>query len=115
MSSTVIQISRELEEAARIQGASWIQSFRHIILPLLSRGFLAGWIVVFAYTVKDVPIVLMLRGPGTQVIATQVFDWWRWGAIERAIVLGVLEAGLLSLVFLGAQLLRIRLGGRGAR
>ena len=110
MTSTIIQISDELEQVARVHGASWIESFAYILLPLLSRGFLAGWILLFAFAVKDLSTVILLYSTESTVISTQIFDWWKGGALEEAIVLGLLEAVLIGICFVAAQLIRRRFG-----
>jgi len=40
--AAIKSIQQELYEAARIDGASMIKSFRHITLPLAKRGILVG-------------------------------------------------------------------------
>src|SRR5881409_1128369 len=42
MGSSMIQISRELEEAARVHHGTWTSTFRRIWLPLVKNGFVAG-------------------------------------------------------------------------
>lgn len=111
MSSTIVQISDELEECARVLGASWTQTFRRIVLPLLIRGFLAGWILLFCFSMKDLATVILLYGPGSSVMATQEFVWWNSGNLEEAIILGLIEASLISVFFIASQLI----GGRFSR
>jgi iron(III) transport system permease protein len=113
LSSVIVQISSELEESARIHGASWLQTFLRIVLPLLSRGLIAGWILLFAFSVKDVATVIMLYSAESTVISTQIFDWWNEGAIEVAIILGLIEAVLIGICFVVAQMLAGKLGEHG--
>ncbi|MBI2361633.1 MAG: iron ABC transporter permease [Deltaproteobacteria bacterium] len=105
MSSTLVQISDELEEAARIHGASWSQTFVRVVLPLLAHGFAAGWILLFAFALKELDAVIMLAGPQSSVISTQIFSWWQLGHFQAAAILGLLESVLITIFFLAAQLL----------
>ena len=60
MGSSMIQISRELEEAARIHKASWPSTFRRIWLPLVKNGFVAGWVIQFTVSFSDLATVAFL-------------------------------------------------------
>lgn len=105
MTSTMIQISRELEEASRIHGANWVQTFTRVVLPLVLPGFLAGWLLLFSVAAKDLATVILLYNADTTVLATVMFEWWYTGRLEAAIVLGVVQAALIGVAYLGATLL----------
>jgi iron(III) transport system permease protein len=55
------QIARELEEAAAVSGASPLRVLWDIVIRLMSRSFLAGWLVtaIIAAGMLDVPIMLL--------------------------------------------------------
>jgi len=53
-------IPKELEEAAAIDGASNIQSFWHIMLPLTKPGLAATAVLVFVFSWKDFLFALSL-------------------------------------------------------
>ncbi len=64
-------------ELAHILGASSFDTFRNIVLPLSSRGFLTATVLGFAHTVGEFGVVLMVGGniPGeTQVISIAIYD-----------------------------------------
>lgn len=109
MTSTMIQLANELEESSRVHGASWAQTFRRIVLPLVSPGFLAGWLLLFTLAVKDVSTVILLYKPSSVVLSTQIFNWWAMGYLEEAIVLGVLQSALIAVTYLAATLVGRRL------
>ncbi|MBI2853855.1 MAG: iron ABC transporter permease [Chloroflexi bacterium] len=110
MTSTIVQISNELEESAKASGATWLRTFTIIMVPLLSRGLVSGWILLFAFAVKDLSTVILLYSPESTVMSTQVWDWWRTGFLEEAIVLGLLEAVLIAICFVAATMLGERVG-----
>src|SRR5258705_9111294 len=70
MGSSMIQISRELEEAARIHKASWPSTFRRIWLPLVKNGFVAGWGNQFTVSFSDPANGAFLSGAKTAVLPT---------------------------------------------
>lgn len=67
---------RPLEIAATM-GASRLDAFATVALPLARRGFLSAAILVFAHTVGEFGVVLMIGGaiPGrTEVLSTRIYQ-----------------------------------------
>ena len=67
---------RPMEVAATLR-ATPIDAFVTVALPLARRGFLAAAILVFAHTIGEFGVVLMIGGsvPGkTEVISTRVYQ-----------------------------------------
>ena len=67
--------SRPLEVAATLR-ASPLDTFIHVVLPLAKPGFLTAGVMVFAHTLGEFGVVLMIGGniPGkTQVISTKIY------------------------------------------
>lgn len=68
--------SRPLEVAATL-GASRLDAFFSVVLPLARRGFFTASILTFAHTVGEFGVVLMIGGniPGaTRVASVQIYD-----------------------------------------
>jgi glucose/mannose transport system permease protein len=59
-------IPEELREAAQVDGATWLQTLRHIILPLLNPILLAAVIILGHISLKifDLVFVMTFGGPG---------------------------------------------------
>jgi molybdate transport system permease protein len=67
---------RPMEVAATLRAAP-LDAFVSVALPLARRGFLAAAILVFAHTIGEFGVVLMIGGsvPGkTEVISTRVYQ-----------------------------------------
>ena len=67
---------RSLEVAATL-GAGPLDRFASVALPLARRGFLSAGILVFAHTVGEFGVVLMIGGsvPGrTEVLSTRIYQ-----------------------------------------
>ncbi len=67
---------RPLEVAATL-GASPLDAFFSVVLPLARPGFLTAGIMTFAHTVGEFGVVLMIGGnlPGvTRVVSVQIYD-----------------------------------------
>jgi len=56
-------IPRELYEAAKVDGASMLQSFRHITLPLASKSILVGTLIISMFSFRTIDTIWsMTRG-----------------------------------------------------
>lgn len=73
--SSIYQTSPHIEEAARSLGCSNFQAFCRTLLPLLSRGMLISIAFVFLATMKELPLTLLLRPPGYETLAANVWDY----------------------------------------
>ncbi len=71
-------IPEELREAARVDGATEVQVYRHVVLPLLSPITLSAVIILGHISLKIFDLVSAMTGPGpafaTDVPAYYMFD-----------------------------------------
>jgi len=98
MGSSMIQIRRELEEAARIHRASWPSTFRRIWLPLVKNGFVAGWVIQFTVSFSDLATVAFLYGSKSTVLPTLFLSQWSNGRLEEAAVAALMMTGIVLAV-----------------
>lgn len=87
------QVSPRLEEAARGLGATPWQAFRRVTLPLTSRGVLAGAVLVFLLTMKELPATLILAPVGFTSLATSI-----WNAASEAFFARAAAGALLLIL-----------------
>jgi iron(III) transport system permease protein len=106
MNGTMVQLSRELEEAARMSGATWTRSFRRVVLPLLSPAVGIGLLMFMVIAIRDLSTVILLYGPGSTILSAVFYSHWRSGTLEDAAVIGLLMAGMGLLVALGIVVLQ---------
>lgn len=101
MQSSIHQISPELEESARVHGAGWIRAIRDILTPLLSRGAMAAFVIVFTMAARDLTIPLLLYSGGTETLTVTLLYYYQEGytgtLAAAAVVQFALIMGLLSL------------------
>jgi iron(III) transport system permease protein len=98
--AAVRTVDRSLEEAARISGASWAQTQLRVVLPLLTPAMLAGWGLVFAASFCEVSMSILLRGPGTEVLGTRLFELLSYGSPQQAAVIAMI---VVVAVLVGAR------------
>jgi iron(III) transport system permease protein len=71
--SATLQIRKELEEAASSSGASRIQVFRRIVLPLLTPAVIAVWIQLFILGANEFTLPAFLATPESRPLSTYLY------------------------------------------
>ncbi|MGZ5659675.1 MAG: ABC transporter permease [Caldimonas sp.] len=96
VSSSLLQVGPELEEAARSAGASQGQVSRDVTLPLIRFGLLASWLLVFMIFEREYSTGVYLLGPGTEVIGSLLVSLWGTGAAETVAALSLINVVLVA-------------------
>lgn len=73
MESALQQVNPNLEEAARNLGAKGIRTFMRITFPLVRKGFLGAWLLMFLLCMKELPATLLLRPIGFDTLAVRIW------------------------------------------
>jgi iron(III) transport system permease protein len=97
-SSGMLQIHRELEEAAAISGASPLTRLRRIVAPLLAPALLAGWLFIFLMSARVLSLAILLAGPRSQTMAVAMFDLWGNGQGTELAALGLMWSMLMAMI-----------------
>ncbi len=92
--SSMLQVGKELEEAAAIAGASPWRRFWRIIFPLTSQGFVSGFLLNFISTMRELSLIILLVTPTTAVLASMTMRYIENGNEQQA------NAVILILIFL---------------
>jgi putative spermidine/putrescine transport system permease protein len=100
--SAIQTIDRSVEEAARVLGASWSETFLKVTLPLSTPGILSGSILVFVLTISALVTPRLLGGPTYKVMSTLIYEqfmsllnWPRGSAM--ATILTVVAIAIIAL------------------
>lgn len=113
-SSSMYQISGELEESAQTSGATWWKTFRRITLPLLVPGLLAGWIYIVLVSVRELSSSILLYSPGDEVLSIVIWEMWENGQFTQLAALGVIMIFLLVVLVAAAYKLGAKIGVKEA-
>jgi|TARA_B100001093_G_scaffold119293_1_gene111936 molybdate transport system permease protein len=100
LQSSFEKIGKDTIRTAYTLGASPLDTFKNIIIPLSKRGFLTSFIISFAHTMGEFGIVLMVGGGihgKTKVIAISIYDHVEQLSFGKA---HFLAAGMLILSFI---------------
>ncbi len=101
MTSTMVQVHRELEESSRICGGNFVTTFRRILLPLLRPGFMAGWAILATTFMREFSTSLFLYTPRSEPIGPLLYHLWIDGQHGRMAALGVVVS-LTSVLLVAA-------------
>ena len=110
VSTSMLQIHSELEEAAQVAGGRWWVNFRRIYLPLLRPGIMAGWFWVMVHAYRELTIALMLARSRNRTAAVVIYDLWENGSFSLLSAFGVLIFGLLIVLVWIGQVIGRRFG-----
>jgi iron(III) transport system permease protein len=109
-SSSMYQISSELEECAQTSGAGWTQTFRRVVLPLLVPGLLAGWIYILTVSVRELSSSILLYSPGNEVLSIRIWEEYQNGQFTELAALGVVMVVVLVALVAVAYKLGAKIG-----
>jgi iron(III) transport system permease protein len=112
--TSMTQISSELEESAMVSGASWWTTFRRVLLPLLSPGLMAGFVYILVVSFRELSSSLLLYSPGTEVLSILIWELWENGQYVELSALGVMFILALLVLVMAAQWVGRRFGIREA-
>jgi len=72
--ASLLQVDPALDDASRSLGRSQLSTIARINLPLMSKGLLAGGLLVLVTTLKELPATLLLRPSGFTTLAVRIWS-----------------------------------------
>jgi iron(III) transport system permease protein len=108
--STLRQVDPSLEEAARITGASWLQTIRLVLLPIARPGLIIAFLLVFIPALGELSATILLYTSGTETIAVAIFRLNDLGQLEVVAALAVFTLAVILAVSLMLNWLAGRYG-----
>lgn len=97
------QVSTDLLEAARISGATPLQTLRDILVPLVRPSILSLWTVLFIFIFMEVSATILLYSPHTRTLPTVLWVYMGSGSQTRAFAIAVVQATLIFAVLFVAD------------
>jgi iron(III) transport system permease protein len=76
MTSTIVQLHDDLQQASMVCGASFLATFRRILLPLLRPGFIAGWIILATIYLREFSMSVFLYSPGSEPLGPLLYHFY---------------------------------------
>jgi iron(III) transport system permease protein len=98
LSTSFLQIHRELEEAAWICGRGRIDTIRTVVLPLARPGTIAAMTLLFILAIRELGSSLFLYTSDTMVMAVLLLDYYEGGNTGKTAAFSLVQTALLALV-----------------
>ena len=76
MTSTIVQLHDDLQQASMVCGAGFLTTFRRILLPLLRPGFIAGWIILATIYLREFSTSIFLYSPGAEPLGPLLYHFY---------------------------------------
>lgn len=113
VNGALYQISAELEQAARISGAKWLTTARHVLVPLLMPALMTAFVLLFLIAIRNLVLVVFFYTPESRVLSTVLWESWTGRNLERGLVAGVIMMGISTVALVAGLFLRRRAGVTG--
>jgi iron(III) transport system permease protein len=103
LSTSFLQIHRELEEAAWVCGKGMLGTIRTIVLPLARPGVIASMTLLFVLAVRELGSSLFLYTSNTMVMSVLLLDYYEGGNIGKTAAFSIVQTILLGVLIGGAN------------
>ena len=90
VTSSFTQIGDNLLAAGRTFGGNPLYNFRRITLPLLAKGIIAGWIMTFIISFRELVTASLIAPPNTLVVSTFIMREFEQGSVSVGMAMAVL-------------------------
>lgn len=106
----LVGMDPRLEEAAISLGASRVQAFMKVTLPLLRSSLVSGAIFAFIISFSDINLALFLSGPDTTSLPVHIFSQIQWESDPTIAAASALQIMVIFfLILLVQKIFKLRL------
>lgn len=98
LSTSLMQLHKELEEASWICGRGTLATIRSIVLPLARPGVVAGMTLLFILAIRELGSSLFLYSSGTMVMAVQLLGYYEGGNVGITAAFSLVQMVLLAVL-----------------
>jgi iron(III) transport system permease protein len=103
LSTSFLQIHRELEEAAWVCGKGMLGTVRTIVLPLARPGVIASMTLLFVLAIRELGSSLFLYTSNTMVMSVLLLDYYEGGNLGKTAAFSLVQTVLLGVLIGGAN------------
>jgi iron(III) transport system permease protein len=107
VSSSLVQISDELEEASAVSGSRWSRTFLRVTIPLLKGGMVNSFIYVFVNSFRELGAVVILSNASTIVMIVLLLNLFEQqaGAYPVVAAMSVIMVLMLTATIVATRLI----------
>jgi iron(III) transport system permease protein len=103
LSTSFLQIHRELEEAAWVCGKGMLATIASIVLPLARPGVIASMTLLFVLSIRELGSSLFLYTSDTMVMSVLLLDYYEGGNVGKTAAFSLVQTVLLGVLIGGAN------------
>ena len=110
--SVLLQLGNDLEEASKVCGGTWFDTYRRVVLPLIFPALVTVGLVGFISAARDISTVVLLGSGKSRTLSLLMLDFAAGAEFEKATVVAVMVVGLVVAAALTARLFGGHVGVR---
>lgn len=96
LNNSMIQLHRELEEAAQVGGVSTLRILGKVVVPLIRPGIVYAWIWTSLSSYRELTMAVFLASPNSQVLSTYIWGQWHGGGLGDAAAIAIMMMAVMS-------------------
>ncbi|WP_211746171.1 iron ABC transporter permease [Paenibacillus sp. Marseille-Q4541] len=98
--SAFTQIDPSLFQAGQVFGGKPVYIFIRVLLPLIMPGMLAGWMMTFTISSRELVGSLLILPPSVKTSATYIYAQFEQGQVSLGMAMAVVSVGLTTLLLI---------------
>jgi iron(III) transport system permease protein len=98
LSTSLLQIHKELEEASWICGKGLLGTIRTVVLPLARPGVIAAMTLLFILAIRELGSSLFLYTSDTTVMAVLLLDYYEGGNTGKTAAFSLVQTAILAVL-----------------
>jgi iron(III) transport system permease protein len=95
ISSTILQVHRDLEESAQVAGASRARAAATIVIPLIKTGIFSTMMLLFILSMRELSASIFLFTSDTRILSIVLYDQWTSGTYSRMAAISIVYSFIL--------------------
>ena len=103
MSSSMLQVNKELEESAMMHGAGRFRAIANVTAPLMKAGIGSTFMLMLMLSMRELTVPLFLYNTNTRLLSIVIFDQYENGSMQNAAALGVWYVAIIGLLAIVAS------------
>jgi putrescine transport system permease protein len=104
VSSRLMTFDNSLEEAALDLGASPLDAFRLVTLPIIAPAVISGWLLAFTLSLDDLVIASFTSGPSATTLPMKIWSSVRLGVSPEINALSTILIAMVTIGVVAASL-----------
>lgn len=93
--AALLQVHRELEEAAFVSGLSLVRTAWRVLVPILRPTVLSVWIWTAVLVYRELTVAVFLLGPDNVTLSAAIWSFWSAGGRNQAAAVTLVMTAVL--------------------